>query len=78
LTMHGVSKLVTLTVEYLGEMEAMGGTRAGFQLATTLDRKDFGIEWNSTLDNGGLVLGDDVDVEINLEVVEQKADESSS
>ncbi len=72
LFMHGVTKKVTLTVEYLGEMVAMGGTRAGYELSTVLNRKDFDIIWNKTLDNGGLVLGDNVEVEIHLEVVKQE------
>jgi polyisoprenoid-binding protein YceI len=71
LTMHGVSKPITLTVDYLGEMTAMGGTRAGYELSTTLDRKDFGVSWNRALDTGGFILGDDVMVNINLEVVKQ-------
>ncbi len=73
LTMHGVSKLTTLTVDYLGEMTAMGGTRAGYELSTTLDRKNWEISWNRALDSGGLILGDDVEVNINLEVVKQVA-----
>ena len=73
LKMHGVSKPITLTVDYLGEMNAMGGTRAGYELSTTLDRKDWGISWNRALDTGGFVLGDDVEVMINLEVVKQVA-----
>lgn len=72
LTMHGVSKSITLTVDYLGEMTAMGGTRAGYELSTTLDRKDFGVSWNRALDTGGFILGDEVGVNINLEVVKQK------
>ncbi len=72
LTMHGVSKPTTLTVDYLGEMNAMGGTRAGYELSTTLDRKDFGVSWNRALDTGGFILGDDVAVMINLEVVKKK------
>ena len=72
LKMHGVSKPITLTVDYLGEMNAMGGTRAGYELSTTLDRKDWGISWNRALDSGGLILGDDVEVNINLEVIKQK------
>ena len=71
LTMHGVSKPITLTVEYLGEITAMGGTRAGYELSTTLDRKDFGVSWNRALDTGGFILGDDVAVMINLEVIKQ-------
>jgi polyisoprenoid-binding protein YceI len=72
LTMHGVSQPTMLTVDYLGEMIAMGGTRAGYELSTTLDRKDFGVSWNRALDSGGLILGDDVEVNINLEVIKQK------
>ena len=72
LTMHGITKQITLTVDYLGEMVAMGGTRAGYELSTTLNRKDFDIVWNKTLDNGGLVLGDDVEIEVHLEVIKQE------
>ena len=70
LTMHGVSKEVTLPVTYLGQAN-MRGVRAGFATTTTLDRKDYGIVWNRALDNGGGILGDDVKVEINLETVKK-------
>ncbi len=73
LTMHGVSKEVILTVDFLGEMTAMGGTRAGYELTTTINRKDFGISWNRALDAGGFVLGDDVEINVNLEVIKQEA-----
>ena len=72
LTMHGVSKEITLTVDFLGEMTAMGGTRAGYELTTSLNRKDFGISWNRALDAGGFVLGDDVEISIDLEVIKQE------
>lgn len=74
LTMHGVSKETTLSVDYLGEINAMGGTRAGYELTTTLNRKDFGISWNRALDAGGFVLGDDVEININLEVIKQESE----
>ena len=74
LTMHGVSREITLTVDFLGEMTAMGGTRAGYELTTTLNRKDYGVSWNRALDAGGFVLGDDVEVNIALEVVKQEAE----
>jgi len=68
LTIHGVGKKVTLPVTYLGQVkDPWGGTRAGFETATTLNRKDYGIVWNKALDNGGVMLGDDVKVDINLE-----------
>ena len=74
LSMHGVSKPVVLNVDYFGEVEAMGGTRAGYEITTTIDRQDYGVSWNRLLDTGGLVLGDTVEVMINLEVVKQETD----
>jgi polyisoprenoid-binding protein YceI len=72
LTMHGVSKDITLPVTYLGTVkDPFGSTRAGFGLETTLDRKDYGIVWNKAIDNGGVMLGDDVKIAINLESVKK-------
>jgi polyisoprenoid-binding protein YceI len=72
--MHGVSKEVTLPVQYLGhEKDPWGNDRAGFEIVTTLNRKDFGIVWNKTLDTGGLMLGDDVEVTINIEAIKPLA-----
>jgi polyisoprenoid-binding protein YceI len=49
-------------------MAGMGGREtAGFEIETTLDRKDFGIVWNRALDQGGVVLGDEVKVRIAIE-----------
>ena len=68
LTIRGVSKEVTLPVSFLGFMkDPRGSERAGFETAVTLNRKDFGIVWNRALDAGGVLLGDDVWVSINLE-----------
>jgi polyisoprenoid-binding protein YceI len=73
LTMHGVTKRVTLPVEFLGfQKDPWGNERAGFQLETKLDRKDYGINWNKALDNGGFLVGDDVTVSINLEALPKK------
>ncbi len=76
LTIRGVTKPVTLVVEYLGMgAVAIGGnsmgTRAGFQASTTINRKDFGIVWNKTLDTGALMLGDDVEIVLNVEAVQK-------
>lgn len=69
LTMHGVSKEITLPVEFAGTMkDPMGNTKAGFETSTTLSRKDYRIVWNRALDAGGFVLGDDVNVSISLQV----------
>jgi len=68
LTMHGVSKEVTLPVTFLGFVSAgRMGDRAGFETSITLNRKDYGIVWNRPLDVGGTILGDDVLVSINVE-----------
>jgi polyisoprenoid-binding protein YceI len=73
LTIHGVAKDVVLPVTFLGFVkDPWGNERAGFETATTLNRKDYGIVWNKVLDNGGTLLGDDVNVSINLETVKQK------
>jgi polyisoprenoid-binding protein YceI len=68
LTMRGVTKPVVLAVEYLGTSPGMGsGPRSGFHATTKLNRKDFGVSWNKSLDNGGLVVGDNVDVDLMIE-----------
>jgi polyisoprenoid-binding protein YceI len=72
LTIHGVTKPVTLAVSILGA----SATTAGFEATTTINRKDFGILWNRTLDNGGLLLGEDVEIEITIEA--NVPDESKS
>ncbi len=79
LTMRGVSKTVVLPVEFLGfAQDNRGRTKAGFSTRTRLNRKDYGILWNSTLDAGGVVLGDEVDVEINLELNQKTEEEAPS
>jgi polyisoprenoid-binding protein YceI len=72
LTMRGVARTITLPVSYLGAgTDPWGNSRAGFSTAITLNRKDYGINWNKALDNGGLLLGDDVAVTVELEAVKQ-------
>lgn len=73
LTMRGVSKEVTLPVTYLGAVkDPWGNEKAGFATEITLNRKDYGINWNAALDNGGFVLSDEVKVSINLETQKKK------
>ena len=67
-TMRGVTKVLTLPVTFLGEMKGMDGkSLVGFSVTTKLDRKEFGFNWNKALDNGGLLLSDEVTIEINIE-----------
>jgi polyisoprenoid-binding protein YceI len=68
LNMHGVEKEVTLDVEVLGVGPGpRGRTIAGFEATTTVNRKDFGINWNRALDQGAVMLGDDVKVTLSIE-----------
>ena len=73
LTLHGVTKEVVFDVE--GPTQAikdpMGNTKAGAHATTKIDRKDFGLVWNKTMDGGGLMLGDDVDVTIDVEAAKK-------
>jgi len=73
LTIRGISKPVVLAVEG-GDTakDPWGGTRAGFSASTTVNRKDFGMVWNKALDNGGLLVGDEVTIAIDVEGVEKK------
>ncbi len=73
LTMHGVTKPVVLDVTILGSgPDGSGGVRAGFQLAGTIDRKDYGLTWNRALDNGGALLGDDVTLDVFIAAVNKR------
>jgi polyisoprenoid-binding protein YceI len=73
LTMRGVTKRVTVPVEFGGfGKDPWGNERAGFSLTTTVNRKDYGINWNKALDNGGFLLSDDVTINVNLEAQKAK------
>jgi polyisoprenoid-binding protein YceI len=67
LTMRGVTKPVTLDVSVEGIGKQGPGTIAGFTASGKVNRKDYGILWNRTLDQGGTMLGDDVTLEITVE-----------
>ena len=73
LTMRGVTKHVTIPVEFNGfGKDPWGNERAGFSLTTTVNRKDYGINWNKALDNGGFLVGDEVTINVNLEAQKAK------
>lgn len=73
LTMHGVTKEVTLDVQGSSQPlnDPFGNVKLGGVATTHLNRQDFGIAWSKALDGGGLVVGDDVDVTIDLEVTKK-------
>lgn len=74
LTMHGVTRPVSLEVEFAGSAkDPWGGVRAGFSARGSLDRKDFGLTYNQLLETGGVVVGEKVDLDIEVEAVKQAA-----
>lgn len=73
LTLRGVTKEITLVGHYNGTTkDPMGNTRAGFNAEGKLNRKDFSMVWNKTLDSGGLVVGDEVQIRIDIECIKAK------
>ena len=75
LTMHGVTKPVDLDVDVLGfAADPWGGYRASFEAKATINRKDFGMTFNKVLDNGGLLVGESVEITLDVEAVRQKAE----
>ncbi|MBI2215069.1 MAG: YceI family protein [Acidobacteria bacterium] len=73
LTMRGVAKKITVPVEFGGYLkDPWGNEKAGFSTDFTVNRKDFGINWNKALDQGGLVLGEDVKISLSLELNKKK------
>ena len=73
LTIHGVEKPVTLDLEIRGVgKDPWGNTRAGFTVTTKIDRKDFGLNWNEALETGGVLVGDEVEITLEVEGIRQK------
>jgi polyisoprenoid-binding protein YceI len=70
--MHGVTKPVKLNVEHGGVItDPWGQTRTGFTIEGKINRKEFGLEWNSPTEAGGFVLGEEVKLHANAEFVKQ-------
>ncbi len=72
LTMHGVTKSVTLDVIFKGIVKSpRGQTVSAFKLSGSINRLDFGLTWNKTLDNDGLLIGEAVNISANIEAIKQ-------
>ncbi len=73
LNLLGVTKDITLVGSFNGvAQDPWGNTRAGFSAEGTINRKDFGMKFNKLLDNGGLVVGDEVKITLEIEVIKEK------
>lgn len=74
LTIRDVTREVALDVEYGGRAkDPWGNERIGFVAKTALDRKDFGLKWNQALEAGGVLVGDRVDIELEVQAVKAAA-----
>lgn len=74
LTIRGVTKEVVLDAEYGGTGgDPWGGERIAFSARTALDRREFGLEWNQALEKGGVLVGNEVTIEIEAQAVKQEA-----
>lgn len=70
LTIKGTSKPVTLSVEYGGTMtDPWGNVKAGFELKGLINRKDFGLTWNATTEAGGVLVGEEVKLLANVQLL---------
>ena len=72
LTMHGITKPVELNVKHGGTIkDPWGNTRAGFKIKGTLDRKLWGLTYNSVLEAGGVVIGEEIEIICKIELIKK-------
>jgi polyisoprenoid-binding protein YceI len=72
LTLHGVTRPIVLDATFEGSAaDPWGGTRAGFSATASLDRRDFGISFNKALDAGGVLVGDKIELNLEIEAIKQ-------
>jgi polyisoprenoid-binding protein YceI len=71
LTIKGVSKPVSFDLEFGGvSADPWGGTRAGFEATTEINRKDFGLSWNVAIEGGGVLVGEKVKITLDVQLVQ--------
>lgn len=74
LTIRDVTREVVLDVTYLGQAKSPWGTvSAGFNASTRINRKDWGLTWNQALETGGVLVGEEINIDIELELVKEAA-----
>lgn len=73
LTIKDVTKSVTIDFDFTGEVvDPWGQTRVGFEGSTTINRKDFGLTWNTSLDNGGVLVSEKITLDFDISAVKQQ------
>ena len=73
LTMKGITREITIPFKILGTIQdPWGNTRIGAEGGLTINRQDFGVKWNQNLDAGGVVVGNEVKIELDTEFIKQK------
>lgn len=70
-TLHGVAKEIMLPFKVNGKSNFQGETHLGVEATIVIDRRDFGMTWNATLESGGLVVGNEVTIELNIEAIKK-------
>jgi polyisoprenoid-binding protein YceI len=72
LTMHGIKRAISLQAEFEGiNQDPWGNTRAGFNMQGKLNRKDWGLTWNSLLETGGMMVGEDITLNVQLQFIQK-------
>jgi polyisoprenoid-binding protein YceI len=72
LTVHGVTKPVTIDYEFTGiSQDPWGNTKIGFEGHAKINRKDFGLVWNAALETGGVLVGEDIKLELDVEATKK-------
>ena len=75
LTIHGVTKEVVLEAESLGATtrDPWGNDRIAFEAKTSVNRKDFGLSWNQALETGGVLVGEKIEISLDVQAVKATA-----
>ena len=70
LTIHGITRSVVIEAQFLGQgMDPWGNERAGFKATLTINRKDYGLNWNEALETGGFLVGDEIEIRLDIEAL---------
>ncbi|MCA9631129.1 MAG: YceI family protein [Myxococcales bacterium] len=78
LTIHGASRPVSLEVEYGGQAkDPWGNQRVAFAATTAIDRRDFGLSWNQVLEAGGVLVGEKIEIELEIQAVAAAASQAA-